>query len=545
MTDFNNTSCLGTCAPLQILNLEMPVNDVSSISIYDRCGDRYNTSLLKYSYSVDGVCWSCYMSADELTESTLNVISDYFLRIKVPGEISEVKNDAETVTDYTTSLDTSFKLNSSCDNKSNYNPYANIDGALQLQQSLSDTVSCMIGIPIYYFKVNGDKGSADITFKEYALKSVTSVKQIKLVIQDGTMPSSRPEFADIGLDWQSDWETEISKSMFATAFGQTAQPMEGDLIYIPMQKRMWMVNEAYDERNGSLMWQSTTWKVALVKYQADASVDLNEHDDFVEELVKNKYDDLFGNDEELNSGINSVQLTRHRPANSYPVFKSDATRKEMTCDTIDFQYTSLYHRGTLVMDNCYTFTPSIGDTQIIYQHPYCGTDCSISFIIKCNAGYEHVGKLIEYGHLHLDISQNKQNTVLSFNVIDNVKLTLQNNEWYFVTLRYSKSLHTFDMTASINRHPENVPLYQLSNWHYYFDVDNAQTVTARWNEEMNLINKNDVILYGFPGNISNIKMMDVYDDKISELMMQYPTHQRLIINDTARPLYGLIGTTTK
>lgn len=123
---------------------------------------------------------------------------------------------------------------------------------MSLVQLLTESVSCMIGIPIYYFKLSANAKSKDITFKEYALMDVESVKQIKLIISDGQMPSSKPEFNDWGIDWQSDWETEISKSAFATAFGPTAQPLEGDLIYIPMMKRMWMVNEAYEEKKKHL-----------------------------------------------------------------------------------------------------------------------------------------------------------------------------------------------------------------------------------------------------------------------------------------------------
>ena len=59
------------------------------------------------------------------------------------------------------------------------------------------------------------------------------------------------------------------------------------------------------------------------------------------------------------------------------------------------------------------------------------------------------------------------------------------------------------MTASINKHPDNIPLYQLSNWHYFFDVDNCQQTTARWNEEMQISHKKEVSLYGFYGNITN------------------------------------------
>ena len=79
-----------------------------------------------------------------------------------------------------------------------YNPYANMDCAIKLQQQLSETVACMFGIPIYYFKVSGVKDSADITFKEYALKHVTSVKQIKMVIKDGQMPSIRSRSCNLG-----------------------------------------------------------------------------------------------------------------------------------------------------------------------------------------------------------------------------------------------------------------------------------------------------------------------------------------------------------
>lgn len=517
----------------------MPVNDVAQIRLYDRCGDVYDMTSLKYSYSVDSICWSCYMSIDDVVESTLDNISDYFVRIKVAGEVSSVTIDDEETTDYTTSLDSSFSL-SSCDaNSANqYNPYANIDYAVELQQSLSNSVACTIGIPIYYFKVNGVKGSADMTFKEYALKSVTAVKQIKLIIGDGQMPSSKPEFADLGLDWQTDWETEILKSMFATAFGNTAQPTEGDLIYIPMMKRMWMVNEAYDERNGSLMWQSTTWKVALVKYQSDMSLDLNEHDDFVDELVKNKYEDLFGNDEALDSGTESVQIMTQRPSNLYPVYKSDSTRKELTFDNIEFQSTSLYHKGTLIMDNCYKFKDV--NSQITYQRGWCGDAISLSFIIRCNAS-EYNTTLIKIGNIHIDLTQTAKNTTLSLNVSDKCNIILNNDKWYFVCIRFSKQLHTVDMTAAENKYPNNIPLYQLTNYHYYFDVDNATQVTAKWNEEMQSESKHEVTVYGFNGNISNVKVMDIYDDKLSELMMQYPTHQHLLINDTARQIYGLLG----
>ena len=62
---------------------------------------------------------------------------------------------------------------------------------------------------------------------------------------------------------------------------------------------------------------------------------------------------------------------------------------------------------------------------------------------------------------------------------------------------------------------------------------------------MQLETPHDVVVNGFSGNLTNIKVFDVYDDNMSELLQMYPTHQHLKINDTARPLYGLSGTQQK
>ena len=61
---------------------------------------------------------------------------------------------------------------------------------------------------------------------------------MKMIIPDGTMPSSNPRFTEFDFDWEIDWETEISKTHFSSAFGDNAFPKQRDLVYIPMMKRM-------------------------------------------------------------------------------------------------------------------------------------------------------------------------------------------------------------------------------------------------------------------------------------------------------------------
>jgi hypothetical protein len=67
----------------------------------------------------------------------------------------------------------------------------------------------------------------------------------------------------------------------------------------------------------------------------------------------------------------------------------------------------------------------------------------------------------------------------------------------------------------------------------------------KFNIELIQESKADVQLNSFVGWITNIKLFDVYNDNLSELLQMYPTHQHLIINDTARKIVDLNGVSLK
>lgn len=548
MTDFKNISCIQGCKPPQIVNLNLAINDISKLEVYDECNNLYTE--LKYAYSVDGACWSCYMSYDEILENTIELVSDFYVRLRIQGDISKIILDGEEINDFSTQLESGFNLQTYDTNSNTWNPYSNIDCSVSLYQQLNESIAAITGIPIYYFKVNGVKESADITFKEYALKSVTAVKQIKLIVVDGQMPSSKPEFADFGLDWQTDWEVELAKGMFATAFGDTVQPTEGDLVYIPLMNRMWMVNEAYEEKKDSFMWHAATWKLALVKYQDDASVDLGFSQDMVDDIVKNKYEDIFGEEENQEAQIDAAPILQATPNNLYPIFKSDAVRKYISCEGINIIQSMLYHKGTLISENMYKFALDMKQ-QVIYQKQFCGDSGTLSFIIKPGHG-NFSGYLFELGNgKRITILQKAEyddkgiikssSCNLSIDRNNKLSINLVPNNWYFVWIRWSKELNTFDFNVAKYTYPENIPLYKLQNHHYYFDFDNAETKVSKWNSECVVSNKTDLVLNNFIGTVSNIKLFDVYNDNTSEIIMQYPNNKHLLINDTVRPLVGLDG----
>ena len=543
MTDQNyyGTSCLGACSPPQVISLDYAINDLSAVAVMNNC-EEYDKASLEYSYSIDNVCWSCYMSYDDALSNTVSLNSDFYLRIRVKGVICSVQMDGVPMQDYTTQLDSGFDFsNNESDNT--YNPYANLDTALQLQQALAENVSTIVGIPVYYFKLSPNAASKDMTFKEYALMDVEAVKQIKIGIADGQMPSSKPEFADWGMDFQTDWEPEITKQSFATAFGINAQPMEGDLVYIPMMKRMWMVNGAYEEKNGSLMWQATTFKIMLVKYQEKGSVDLGDTEDIVNSFVKNKYEDLFGDDnyQTYDSGENSTEAPLFAQNALYPVFESDATRKYVTCDSIDILANEIYYRGTLISDSKYTFLRNDVASRVTYQKQFCGEECSCSFIIRPLLG-EYEGELVHIGNVGVMIKQDMEKTVLYLNVNKEASLDLIINNSYLCVLRFSKCMNLVDFTAYEYTYNHAIPIYKLQKNHYWFNMDEPfASYVGKYDIEYSTPDKSDVWIANFYGDITNFKVFDAYNDQLSELLQMYPTNQHFMINDTARKIVGKPG----
>ena len=540
--DFKANLC--GCQPTQILNINMAFNNLNDLHIFGDCDTEYDINSLQIAYSIDSLCWSCYVSYNDFLTNTVDMKTDYYVRLKIQGPITKVILNGSQFYDYSTQLDSAFSF-SYCDATSSsniYNPYANMDCAIQLYQNLSNTVACITGIPIYYFKLAPNTGSKDITFKEYTLMDVEAVKQIKLIIEDGQMPSSKPDVQDLGWEWQTDWTTEISKQMFATAFGPKAQPMEGDLIYIPMMKRMWMVNEAYEEKKDAFMWVATTFKLALVKYQEKGSVNLGDAEQLVNTFVKNKYDDLFGEDDDTEgSGEEFLTAPVAAQDNLYPVYESDAQRKYVSCEGIEIKDESTYYKGTVISDKTYFFESMTLNKKIVYQKKYCGDNGTISFIMTPKATKQYKGILFSVGRFKIEIEQDLNKTILKLNKSKKLRLELENGQTYFVFLRWSKDLKIVEFSSAIYTWPEGIPMYKLHNGNYYYDIDNLNTISDKWTIEYSVSNKSDIILQGFLGQITNIKLFDYYDDNISEILQQYPTNNKLLINDTARNILGSNG----
>lgn len=108
-------------------------------------------------------------------------------------------------------------------------------------------------------------------------------------------------------------------------------------------------------------------------------------------------------------------------------------------------------------------------------------------------------------------------------------------------LRWSKELNIIEFSAAQYTYPDNIPLYKLQPQYFVFDIDNPISKVTKYNLEISQPEKKDVLLHGFEGTITNIKVFDVYHDSISEILQMFPTHQHLMINDTARKVLDMHG----
>ena len=84
--------------------------------------------------------------------------------------------------------------------------------------------------------------------------------------------------------------------------------------------------------------------------------------------------------------------------------------------------------------------------------------------------------------------------------------------------------------------------FAIIKYFIWFDINNPRKQNiGKFNIELEQPNKKDVVLNSLYGWITNIKLFDVYNDDISELLQTYPNHKHLIINDTARKIVDLDG----
>lgn len=521
------------------------------LAIYDADGtDTTNSNM--YSWSTDGVCWTSWVNYQTYLKIAKNIESDFYLRILISSSLGKVVlNNMETKC-YSLCLFNSNPFLEDFCSENLFNPYMGLDCALQLQQQLSDSVVCMLGIPIYYFRVLPKQDTADYTFKEYVMHNVECVKQMKMMIEDGAMPSSKPQFSDLDFDWETDWNVELSKTAFATAFGDTAFPKQRDFIYVPMQNRMWEVNAAYDEKNEGLMWHSTTWKLGLVKWNEKTNVEQGNFDELIDNLVVHTYDNVFAeletNEQNRTTATTQIERPVYTANNLDNVFIQDAIRKQMTKSSIAITKKQYNNKSQIVAKNIYNFLDS--NATVTYQKGYCGEEGTLSFIIDVsNCETIDFKPIIRFGNIEIITNCNMIKFGDAEASIDKKNANGERYTDYLVVCKWSRQMFVQEIKAYPYIIPENVPLYKIKPEMYSFDFSvQEQNGACEYNNDNVSKTQQEVILTGYPLKMTNIKLFNKYlsqEQEVKESSKYTTTSKICVINDLARPLDTGSGYSTK
>lgn len=512
------------------------------IKIFDNLKSDITHSCM-FSWSSDSVCWTSWTSYNNYLKITKNIETDFYLRILISTGLSDVVLNNCITADYTISVDSSnIFLTDFCGETNLFQPYNNLDCALQLQQQLADSVVCMFGIPVYYFRAEPKRETADYTFKEYVLHNVVAVKQIKLMIKDGAMPSSNPKLTEFDFDWETDWETELSKSQFAAAFGDEAYPKYGDFIYIPMMQRMWDVNAAYDEKNEGLMWRSTTWKLQLVKYSESTAYNKSDFDDLIDSLIPKTYDNTFGQIERIEqeriTQTPQVTTPMFAATNLYDIFMEDAIRKAYTKNDIAIIEKQYSHRSNIVGRNMYRFKNE--NACITYQKGICGDEGTLMFILETPGSFSEVldRDIIQFGNLRVNMKWNNNKFVLSCN--SSVSAELEAFKSYLCIVKWNRNNFIISLDIYNYNHRDDIPVYKLRPEMYWFGFDSPYcSEVGDYDTEISSSCELPCQVHAYPLQLTNIKYYNKYLDETeatTEAIKYTTNHKSCVFNDLARPI---------
>lgn len=528
------------CAIKRILQFKEAVV-YGPLQVFDEnCVDITNSCM--YAWSTDGVCWTAWTSYTNYLSIAKNLESDFFLRVLLFGGFSKISLDGLFTECFSIVLDTTNPfLTDFCGNSNLFNPYCGLDCALELQTQIADSIICMFGIPVYYFRVTPQASTADYTFKEFVLHDVIDIKQIKLMIQDGQMPSSNPKFTDLDFDWENDWDVEVSKTQFARAFGDTAFPKQRDFIYIPLMKRMWEVNSAYDEKNEGFMWRPTTWKLSLIKYNEHTNVDTTNFDNIIDTWLVNKYDDTFGQledtEQKRETGATPLTAPQHAATNLFNIFMEDAVRKAYTKNDMKILDKQYNQKSNVVARNLYRFDKQ---GQVVYQEGYCGDEGMMSFILETSGSLDDMTQreIVHMGPVDVNIKFDLSDQTFKLQ-FDKLSCQLEQFCAYLVICQWNKRTFTEELKVFKYHHEEGIPIYKLRPEMFWFDLDNPICDDVEsYNNDFEITEKESCWIMGYPCMMTNIKLYNRYlgEESIKESMKYLTQHEACVINDPARPI---------
>ncbi len=149
-----------------------------------------------------------------------------------------------------------------------FRPYQ-VNSLVVLYKELSFSINQLFGVDVLYGRAVPMSIGKDFVLNEWTLYDVDEPKCLKAIIPNNEFPDSKITFNPMGIDFEMPFEVHIVKNYFEDIFGIGTAPQKRDILYMPMENRVYEVESSYLYKD--LMRTEIYWKVNLIKYQPKAN----------------------------------------------------------------------------------------------------------------------------------------------------------------------------------------------------------------------------------------------------------------------------------
>jgi len=391
-----------------------------------------------------------------------------------------------------------------------WQPY-NLQKAVDLYGSLSNSTNEMFGWEVTYFLTDPDRRGTDHTFHEHQLKNVIDENSIKISVDNNQFPDNQITFNQFDLSLFESFEVHITKENFKRAFGVDQRPSKEDFLWFCDINKIYQVEHAQPFRD--FMNASVFYKVILKKYNQKASVQPANQTIAarIDELTKNtKLDELFGLE---------IQNDKEEVANKdqYSTLSKDKTRYEFTAEVVK----ELIPNASIIINKYNYNLSNISPNDVAVR--YSKVD---SYVKKSdNRSYSAWFKIPEY------VVNESYNFINNHDGSKGYKIDLMNGEF---TITFNNDTYTMPVdiidnvwycfTVNINQRQRKIEQFL-----YKRNVDNENEASRLKTSILRLIkststdfnigefefddNTHDIVINGSNMNLTNIR---IYNDIVEE-----------------------------
>lgn len=422
-----------------------------------------------------------------------------------------------------------------------WNPYANMQNAIVLQDSIIDAVNKQLGHVVIWFSHEVSEEHRVASLRAYDLIHTGAVKWLKLLVVDNNFNTNKVTYDAFDIDFEQGITAHIPKVEYERVFGVTKQPQQFDYCYVPVANRMLEVTSV--QQPDGIMLSSPYYEVMLKTYEhrpeyRDATT-MNVDDSVKEYLdvdaLTQTFDTLDADKidaEQVESmALNMLVTDTHIDLSLYETNRRFAHKAiNVVTEALTIQY--------VPVSSAYYDMSKVGNDIAVEYVKHLDADMSFSACcyVKLNNDRKTLGaswQIMRLGRLLLVVVSNKFKILdtLTGDVLNELDAPLSYSNFTAVSISYkildNKTIELQLCSAAV---------MQLNDTLMLAKPTTATSILANFTNSDNVVQ-----LYGFNGYITHIRVDLDACRSFNALLMQQQPFESTIIADDAQQIFK--GTT--